>query len=88
LDFTLQTLPSDASKNPNFLTTDYADLHGYSAGLRFASQAGAVFSNPFSSQLARDFENLSLTRFASGPAEGSPRLGRCKNREIEDREEL
>jgi len=34
----------------------------------WASQAGAAFSNPFTIELARNFENTSLTRFASGPA--------------------
>ena len=34
----------------------------------WASQAGAAFSNPFTIELARDCENTSLTRFASGPA--------------------
>lgn len=38
------------------------------AVLRLASQAGAAFSNPSTSELARDSENTSLTRSASGPA--------------------
>jgi glycosyltransferase involved in cell wall biosynthesis len=38
------------------------------AGLRFASQAGAAFPNPSTSELARDSENTSLTRSASSPA--------------------
>ena len=38
------------------------------AGARLAGQAGAAFSNPFTSELARDSENTSLTRSASGPA--------------------
>jgi len=38
------------------------------AGQRLAGQAGAAFSNPSTSELARDSENLSLTYFASGPA--------------------
>ena len=38
------------------------------AGQRLAGQAGAAFSNPSTSELARDSENLSLTHFASGPA--------------------
>jgi hypothetical protein len=38
------------------------------AGLRLVSQAGAAFSNPSTSELARDSENISLTRSASGPA--------------------
>ena len=38
------------------------------AGQRLAGQAGAAFSNPSTSELARDSENTSLTHFASGPA--------------------
>ena len=34
----------------------------------WASQADAAFSNHFTSELARDCETTSLTRFASGPA--------------------
>jgi hypothetical protein len=37
-------------------------------GARLASQAGATFSNPFTSELARDCESTSPTRCASGPA--------------------
>jgi hypothetical protein len=33
-----------------------------------ASQAGAAFSNPFKSELARDCEITSPSRFANGPA--------------------
>ena len=38
------------------------------AGLRLAGQAGAAFSNPSASELARDSENTSLTRCAGDPA--------------------
>jgi lysophospholipase L1-like esterase len=38
------------------------------AGQRLAGQAGAAFSNPSTSELARDSENTSLTHFASGAA--------------------
>ena len=38
-------------------------------GGAWASQAGPAFSNPSTSQLARDCENTSPTRFANGPAE-------------------
>jgi len=38
------------------------------AGLRLAGQAGAAFSNPSTSELARDSKNTSPTRSASGPA--------------------
>jgi hypothetical protein len=51
-------------------------------GSAWASQAGAAFSNPFTIELARDFENTPPTRFASGPAfrslremKKSPRIG-------------
>ena len=38
------------------------------SGQRLAGQAGAAFSNPSISELARDSENSSLTHFAIGPA--------------------
>jgi glycosyltransferase involved in cell wall biosynthesis len=41
---------------------------GEEAGLRLASQAGAAFSNPSISKLARDCENTSLSRSAISPA--------------------
>jgi hypothetical protein len=41
---------------------------GKAQGGAWASQVGAAFSNPFTIELARDCENTSLTRFASGPA--------------------
>ena len=44
------------------------------AGARLASQSGAAFSNPFTSELAWDSENTSFTRSASGPA-GALRSG-------------
>jgi glycosyltransferase involved in cell wall biosynthesis len=56
-------------KGEEDLTTDSTDGHGYSAGLVLAGQAGAAFSNPFTSELARDSENTSLNRSAIGPAE-------------------
>jgi hypothetical protein len=37
-------------------------------GCAWASQAGAVLSNPFASELARDSENPSLICSANGPA--------------------
>jgi hypothetical protein len=37
-------------------------------GRAWSSQAGAAFSNSFTSELARDFENTSPSRFASSPA--------------------
>jgi hypothetical protein len=41
---------------------------GKAQGGAWASQAGAAFSNLFTSELARDCEIASLTRFASSPA--------------------
>jgi hypothetical protein len=41
------------------------------AGVRLAGQAGAAFSNPSTSELARDSENTSLTRCAGDPASAS-----------------
>jgi glycosyltransferase involved in cell wall biosynthesis len=38
------------------------------AGLRLAGQAGAAFSNPFASELARDSENTSLISSADNPS--------------------
>jgi len=50
------------------------------AGLRLAGQAGAAFSNPSASELARDSENTSLTRCAGDPAgvRRSPKIGPVK----------
>ncbi len=42
-------------------------MRGGRAGRCPGSRAGAVFSNPFTSELARDCENTSLNRFAIGP---------------------
>jgi len=47
------------------LTTDVMDGHGSYAGLHLASQAGTAFSNPSTSELARDPENTSPTRSVS-----------------------
>jgi len=41
---------------------------GEAQGFAWASQAGAEFSNPFTSELARDCEITSPSRSASGPA--------------------
>ena len=45
-----------------------ARIEAEQAGLRLAGQAGAEFSNPFTSELARASENTSPTRSASVPA--------------------
>jgi glycosyltransferase involved in cell wall biosynthesis len=53
------------------LTTDGTDIHGYqkrAQGNAQGASAGAAFPNPSTSELARDSENTSLTRSASGPA--------------------
>ena len=57
---------------------------GEEAGLRLAGQAGAVFSNPFTSELARDCENTSRNRSAIGPA-SALRADEDRRPEIGDR---
>jgi glycosyltransferase involved in cell wall biosynthesis len=59
--------PKVGPKGEGVGTTESKNTEG-SAGLGLASQDGAAFSNPFTSELARDSENASLTRSASGPA--------------------
>ena len=50
-------------------TTNHTNLHERGeAGPCLDKPSGAAFSNPFTSELARDSENTSLTRSASGPA--------------------
>ena len=49
-------------------TTESTEDTEEEVGQRLAGQAGAAFSNPSTSGLARDSENTSLTHFASGPA--------------------
>ena len=61
----------DTNKH-EILTTDVTDEHGYSAGQRPGSLAGSAFSNPYTSELARDSENTPLNRCAIGPAPSSP----------------
>lgn len=56
---------ADLKKN---FTTESTEDTEEEAGQRLAGQAGAAFSNPSTSELARDSENTSLTHFASGPA--------------------
>jgi len=49
-----------------------SDIHGYQKTQQGDAQgtcAGAAFSNPFTSELARDSANTSPSRSASGPAE-------------------
>ena len=58
-------------KLKDFLTTDDTDKHGYQMNQPGNAQgacAGDTFSNPFTSELARDYEITSPSRSASGPA--------------------
>ena len=56
-------------KGKGDLTTDSTDGHGWGgAGPCLDKPSGAAFSNPSTSELARDSENTSPSRFASGPA--------------------
>ena len=50
------------------LTTESTESTEGAQGNAQGTCAGAAFSNPFTSELARDSENTSLTRFASAPA--------------------
>lgn len=52
-------------------TTDKADGHGYLAGLRPGSRAGAAFSNPLTSEFARDSESTLPIRYADDHASSS-----------------
>ena len=79
----LRALCADLGLNTAFRTTKDTNIHENirpritrmgtddtkAQGGVWASQAGAAFSNPSTSQLARDCENTSPTRFANGPAE-------------------
>jgi len=65
----LKALCADLGLRIAVRTTKDTNLHeGGEAGQRLASQAGAALSNPSTSELARDSENTSPTRSASGPA--------------------
>jgi hypothetical protein len=68
----VKRVASEAQRCGDFLTTDYTDKHGHQKNQQDNAQgtcAAAAFSNPSTSELARDCENTSPTRFASGPAE-------------------
>ena len=68
-------VPAEAPKRGDFLTTDVTDEHGYQKNQNANAQgtcAGAAFSNPSASALARDSENTSPSRCASGPASSLP----------------
>jgi GT2 family glycosyltransferase len=65
-------IPAEAQGRGDFLTTDHTDKHGYQKNQNGNAQgtcAGAAFSNPYTSELARDSESTSPTRSATGPAE-------------------
>ena len=49
-------------------------------GCAWASQAGAVLSNPFASELARDSESTSLIMLRKWPCDASPEIFRKKHR--------
>ena len=61
-------------------------------GGAWASQAGAAFSNPSTSELARDSENTSPTRSASGPAEAmraeTRKMGSAGENQLADSKEF
>lgn len=64
-------VPAEAQRRGDFLTMDGADIHGFQKTQQGDAQgtfAGAAFSNPFASELARDSENTPPTRSASAPA--------------------
>lgn len=70
--FPAATLVFAGPKNAEFdelknnLTTDYTDGHGWGgAGPCLDKPSDAAFSNPFTSTLARDYENTSLHRSAT-----------------------
>lgn len=70
--FPAATLVFAGPKNAEFdelrnnLTTDYTDGHGWGgAGPCLDKPSDAAFSNPFTSTLARDYENTSLNRSAT-----------------------
>ena len=56
------------SSEYNHLTTEGTESTEGKAWLRLGGQAGAAFSNPSASELARESENTSLTRCAGDPA--------------------
>ena len=55
-----------ASSKKSLTTEDTESTEG-AAGVRLGGQAGAAFSNPYTSELARDSENTSLIRSANAP---------------------
>ena len=65
-----RTKPAKQASSKKSLTTedteDTESTEG-AAGVRLGGQAGAAFSNPYTSELARDSENTSLIRSANAP---------------------
>jgi lysophospholipase L1-like esterase len=57
-----------AAKLKKGLTTEHTEGTEEEAGPGLDKPSGAAFSNASTNELARDSENTSLTRFASGPA--------------------
>ncbi len=66
---------NESMGNFNHGLHEYTRIEAEQAGLRLAGQAGAEFSNPFTSELAQDSENTSPTRSASVPAGAHIALG-------------
>jgi hypothetical protein len=64
---------------------EYARIEAEQAGQRLAGQAGAEFSNPFTSELAQDSENTSPSRSANGPVEEALRAEMQRSGNIEPR---
>jgi glycosyltransferase involved in cell wall biosynthesis len=62
------TFTAKALKLKADFTTEATEFTEVEAGVRLAGQAGAAFSNPFTSELARNCENTSLIRTAEGSA--------------------
>ncbi|MFM8983147.1 MAG: hypothetical protein ACKOLA_09635, partial [Spartobacteria bacterium] len=64
-------VPAEAQRRGDFLSRDRADIHGFQKSQQGGAQgtcAGTAFSNPSTSELARDSENTSLIRSADTPA--------------------
>ncbi len=59
---------NESRENFNHGLHEYTLIEAEQAGQRLAGQAGAEFSNLFTSQLAQDSENTSPTRSANDPA--------------------
>jgi lipopolysaccharide transport system ATP-binding protein len=69
-----RTKPVSGSKKRTLTTEDTESTEG-AAGVRLGGQAGAAFSNPSTSGLARDSENTSLIRAANEPRFSGQRNG-------------